>query len=350
MSTGGKTIWIDLDNSPHVPFFKPIIRELEARGYKVIVTARDCFQVCGLADLLKVSHVRIGRHYGKNKALKVLGLALRAMQLLPTAMREKPVLALSHGSRSQLIVANMLRIPSALIFDYEHARGLPFTHPDAVIMPEVIANSSIPLRYSYVGRYPGIKEDVYVPAFKPKPGILQKLGIGAGEIVVTVRPPATEAHYHRHQSDELFSAVMDLVAAHPSARMVLLPRNEHQAAVIRETWPELFRQGKVLIPDHVIDGLNLIWHSDVVISGGGTMNREAAALGVPVYSIFRGQSGTIDRYLAGCGRLKLLESVGDVQTKLSLTRWKRPVKPDEGERPALRSIIDEVVTIMGKGY
>ena len=105
MSTGGKTIWIDLDNSPHVPFFKPIIRELEERGYKVIVTARDCFQVCGLADLLKVSHVRIGRHYGKNKVLKVLGLALRAMQLLPTAMREKPVLALSHGSRSQLIVA-----------------------------------------------------------------------------------------------------------------------------------------------------------------------------------------------------------------------------------------------------
>ena len=107
--------------------------------------------------------------------------------------------------------------------------------------------------------------------------------------MVTVRPPATEAHYHRHQSDELFNAVMDLVAAHPSCPYgFAAAKRTSGRSDQRETWPELLRQGKVLIPDHVIDGLNLIWHSDVVISGGGTMNREAAALGVPVYSIFRG--------------------------------------------------------------
>jgi len=43
-------IWIDLDNTPHVPFFKPIIRELEKRGHEVVLTARDAFQVCELAD------------------------------------------------------------------------------------------------------------------------------------------------------------------------------------------------------------------------------------------------------------------------------------------------------------
>ncbi|WP_243373450.1 DUF354 domain-containing protein [Geotalea sp. SG265] len=340
-----KKIWIDLDNSPHVPFFRPIIKELERKGYGVVVTARDCFQVCGLADLLKVPYRRIGRHYGKNKLIKVLGLAVRAIQLGPTAIREKPHLALSHGSRSQLLVANMLGIPSALIFDYEHAKRLPFVHPDAVIVPEVIPEHSL-RKHSYVGKYPGIKEDVYVPDFTPTAGILQQLGIKSGEIAVTVRPPATEAHYHRHQTDELFEAVMEQVTARDEVRMVLLPRNERQGAEIREKWPELFRSGKVLIPELVVDGLNLIWHSDVVISGGGTMNREAAALGVPVYSIFRGETGTVDRYLADKGRLTLLQSVQDVQTKLILEKWNRPPKPVKGSRPALGRIVDQLVAIL----
>lgn len=101
-----KKIWIDLDNSPHVPFFSPIIKELSRRSYQVILTARDCFQVRGLADLFSMEYKRIGRHYGKNKALKVAGTVIRSVQLLPTALKEKPALAVSHGSRSQRSISD----------------------------------------------------------------------------------------------------------------------------------------------------------------------------------------------------------------------------------------------------
>jgi predicted glycosyltransferase len=126
----------------------------------------------------------------------------------------------------------------------------------------------------------------------------------------------------------------------------LLPRNDKQADVARKTWPDLFSQGRITIPDHAIDGLNLIWLSDLVISGGGTMNREAAAMGVPVFSIFRGRIGAVDRYLANSGRLVLLENVEDVHKKLILKRRSHPAHTEARANGALGAIVDQIVAIL----
>jgi len=244
----GKNIWIDLDNSPHVPFFKPIIHELNGRGYQVMLTARDCFQVCGLADFFNMRYRKIGRHYGKNKMLKVIGTLVRSFQLLPTVLGKRPDLALNLGSRSQLIAASMLRIPVVTIMDYEHAKGLPGIKPNLVIAPEVIPDNLIG-RYKNV-RYPGIKEDVYVPSFKPDPGILNALGITRDDLLVTIRPPATEAHYHNPKSEKLFFSVIEFLGHNPDVRMVILPRNEKkQTALVKKMWPEWCAQGKIIIPE-----------------------------------------------------------------------------------------------------
>lgn len=314
-----KKVWIDLDNSPHVPFFKPIIDDLHHNGHETLLTARDCFQVCGLADLMKLEVRKIGHHYGKNKAMKVGGLLIRSLQLMPAARREKPDIAVSHGSRSQVMTAAMLNIPTLVIADYEYTQTV--VKPTYLVVPEMIPTSSLKGFKKEVFQYPGIKEDVYVPEFKPDPSILEALGIRAGELVVTVRPPATEAHYHNPESELLFEAVIESLGRHPNVRLVILPRNEiKQTAWVKGNWSHWCENGKIIFPDHVVDGLNLIWHSDLVISGGGTMNREAAALGVPVYSIFRGKIGAIDRYLSENGRLVLLESVDDVKTKIRLEK------------------------------
>src|SRR5438105_4048320 len=122
-------IWIDLDNTPHVPFFKPIIRDLEKRGHKVALTARDAFQVCELATQFGLAPTTIGRHYGRNRAMKVCGLAWRSLQLGPFALREKPALAVSHGSRAQILLCNFLRIPTVMIMDYEFAKTPLFLRP-----------------------------------------------------------------------------------------------------------------------------------------------------------------------------------------------------------------------------
>jgi predicted glycosyltransferase len=339
-------IWIDLDNSPHVPLFKPIMEELHKRGYSVMLTARDCFQVCALAELHNLPYRRIGRHYGKHKVMKAFGLVFRALQMAPAALRGKPDLALSHGSRSQMILCTLLRIPMVMMTDYEHAKPFPGVKPDWMIVPESLPEHSMSLKKDRVSRYQGIKEDVYVPRFMPERGVLQQLGIDEQDVVVTLRPPATEAHYFKAESEELFEATIDWLGSVPDLRMIMLPRNEKQACFVREKWPELVANGKVLIPSQVIDGLNLIWHSDLVISGGGTMNREAAALGVPVYSIFRGELGAVDKYLSDTGRLMLIKNVKEMLANIALKKRARPETPEKTDRPALRQIVDTLESIL----
>jgi predicted glycosyltransferase len=340
-----KKIWIDLDNSPHVPFFAPIIEELERRGYAILLTARECFQVRELADLLNMQCEWRGRHYGKSKMLKLVGLCVRAMQLAPTVLRNKPDMALSHGSRSQVLLAAPLRIPSMVIFDYEFAKGLGLLNPTWQMLPDVIADSAVKGNGRFL-KYPGLKEDVYVPRFRPDPAIRTELGIREDDFVVTLRPPANEAHYHNPESEVLLEAVLRLLSSQPDIKIILLPRNQKQESDIRKTWAGLFADGRMTVPPQAVDGLNLIWHSELVISGGGTMNREAAVLGVPVYSIFRGKMGAVDRDLAAQGRLVLLESVADVMSKIVLERRLRSENPGRGNSETLKQIVDNIVSVM----
>jgi predicted glycosyltransferase len=337
-----KKVWIDLDNSPHVPFFQPIIKKFKGNGYTVVLTARDCFQTCGLADYHKLKYIRVGKHYGKNKVLKVIGTLLRVLQLLPIAIRMKPAMALSHGSRAMVLAANILNIPSVVLMDYEFTKGIPFSiaRPVLSINPEVVLVNATFKKNRRVASYPGIKEDVYVPFFKPDSSIKGELKLDDNQIVVTIRPPATEAHYHNPESEGLFTEVLNSLGAVDNVKMIILPRNEVKQTVwIKQKWPEFIRSEKVVIPKHVVDGLNLIWHSDFVVSGGGTMNREAAALGVPVYSIFRGQIGAVDRYLEADGRLTLLKSIADVRSKIDIRKRNKKPHIQKVESPALDSIM-----------
>jgi PST family polysaccharide transporter len=338
-----RRIWIDLDNSPHVPFFRPIVDELRGQGCTVLLTARDAFQVTDLARLNQMPCITVGRHFGKNKVMKALGLLVRTAQLLPLIVRNRPDLAVSHGSRAQIMAARLLGIPAVVIADYEHVTHV--NRADVMIVPEVIPSDVAGRFADRVFKYPGIKEDVYAAAFKPDPAIVEELGLEADKIVVTVRPPATEAHYHNPESEALFAAVIELLAQDTRVQVVLLPRNQRQGEQIARQWPEHLANGKMSIPRQAVDGLNLVWHSDLVISGGGTMNREAAALGVPVYSIFRGPIGAVDRYLAEQGRLVMLESIEDVRTRIDLTRRHRVPPAAHAERSALHTIVGQIARV-----
>lgn len=324
------------------------MKELEQRGHSVFLTTRDCFQVCSLAEYYKLNHRIIGKHYGANKLLKIIGTILRSLQLTPTILKEKPDLSLSHGSRSLIILSSLLGIPTILLFDYEYSKRLPFLRPALGIAPEVINGFDIEKNFKQgVRGYRGLKEDVYVSSFTPDSSILRKLSLKEGDIVATIRPPATEAHYHNAESEKLFFAVVEFLGSNPDVRMVILPRNEKtQRALVHETWPKWCNEGKIIIPDQVLNGLDLIWHSDLVISGGGTMNREAAALGVPVYSIFRGKIGAVDRYLAERGRLTLIETVEDVSSKIRPIRRLKEKEANFGDRAALNQIVTAIEEVI----
>jgi predicted glycosyltransferase len=344
-SSGRKKIWIDLDNSPHVPFFRPIIEELRKRNYDVLVTARDAYQVRELLEFYGVSAKLIGRHYGKHKVWKAMGTCWRALVVTANVRKEKIDLAVTHGSRGCLLACALLRIPDILLFDYEFAAKIPSVKPTWLMAPGVIADSHIGSGTKIIS-YPGIKEDVYLSRFHPDYGLRQRLAIPADALLVMVRPPAIEAHYHNPESEKLLTEAINRFVTNPSARILLLPRNKRQEAELRLAWAEAIALRQILIPEHVEDGLNLIWNSDLVISGGGTMNREAAALGVPVYSIFRGKIGAVDSYLAEHSRLVLLETVEDVKTKIkAVPREPHKQRLSRENSPALETIVRNIISI-----
>jgi predicted glycosyltransferase len=341
-------IWIDIENSPHVPFFLPIIEELRARKIELILTARDMYQTCELLEFFKLRCKVIGGHHGKSKLAKALYNCVRALQLVPTVLTMRPNIALSHGSRAQVLTCKIFRIPTLMMHDYEYSTKTGFIEPDWVMVPEIIDSRLMSRKGERVLKYPGLKEDVYVPRFKPDPSILHDLGIDDNCINVTVRPPAQDSHYHTEETEHLFHATMNYLEKKEKVRVLMLPRNAKQTQRLGREYSSMISTGRLTVPERPLDGLNAMWFSDLVISAGGTMNREAAALGVPVYSIFRGKIGAVDNRLAAEGRLKLIQSVAELN-EISLAKWDRPAGPASAARPALPTIVAEILKIT-EGY
>jgi hypothetical protein len=335
-------IWIDFENSPHILFFNPIIKELEKRHHKVVLTARNYAQVFSLADLLELKYKKIGIHFGKNKFMKIIGLLTRVTQLIPFILKEKPSLAIGHGSRSLLLAATLTGVPTIKLSDYEFGQPLPWIQPTLSMVPEVMPDKSAASVGKIFLKYPGIKEDVYVHSLSPDSNELLLFGNLGDNVIVTIRPPATLAHYHTQKSDKLFEATINHICKQDNTKCIIVPRTLDQSRQIQNKWNEYIQEKKIIIPSKIVNGLNLIWHSDLVISAGGTMIREAAALDIPSYSIFGGELGAVDRYLAKTKRLILLDSFVDIQSKLVLEKRRPSDRMRIQQRPALNFIVDQI--------
>ena len=306
-------IWIDLANSPHVPFFHALIPEFTARGHQVEITARDFAQTVELAiNAGMMPHV-IGRHGGGTIRGKAGNLVGRAASLRKWARDRGFNLAVSHNSYAHIAAAAALGIKAVTLMDYEHqpANHLAFRLASKVIVPRAFPAKEL-RKYGAslrkVHRYDGIKEDVYLADFKPDPNfasVLRRLGIEGEDVLVVARPPAREALYHRFENelfDELIVNLLNL-CTRDHVKIILLPRSDAQRASFAER-----NLSNLIMPSEVLDGANLIAAADLVVSAGGTMNREAAALGVPAVSVYAGQWAAIDEALVREGRLRRISS------------------------------------------
>ncbi len=337
-----KRIWIDLNNTADVPFFAPIIKNLKEKGFTVVVSARNYSQTVSLAELYNFDFTTIGKYYGKNKFFKIIGLVYRSFQLFPFVIKSQPSIAISHGSRSQMIVAFLFRIPVALFLDYEFIQTIPFMKPIIIFIPNIISNQKVKMFASKVISYPGIKENIYVPKFKPDRSILRQLKIDETKIIVFLRPPDYEARYHRLESEKLFTEILEILTQNDSTKTIILPRDIKQKHQILSDYQTHIKNNRLCIPNEVVDGLNLMWHSDIVISGSNTMSREAAALGLPVYSIFMGEISDVDRYLVESQRLILIKNISDVRKKMKLKKKQKLINLENINSLALQFISNEI--------
>jgi len=313
-------VLVDLTNSPHVPFFAPLVRLLEADGHEVVVTARRFAQTVELAELFGLRVTVIGAHGGAGrlgKARAAVGRTLALRRFLRAQVRAGGAfdVALSHGSTDLPLVARWARVPHVTIFDYEWAHTqhrVNVRNSWRVAVPDSIPFDRLD-QYGAAGKvvgYPGLKEEYYLdPAALDAAGTRDALGIGESKVLVVLRPPADFALYHRGIHNDVFLDLLDRARATEHVRVVVLPRTEGQHARIAA---HVAGDRRVVLPTHAIDGASLVAAADVVVSAGGTMNREAAALGVPVYTVFAGRMGGVDEGLLQSGRLRQLERAEDV--------------------------------------
>ncbi len=302
-------VWIDVSNSPQVPFFRPLIALLSERGHDVHVTTREYAQTTQLLALHGIEHDVVGpRHGGAGAAGKGRAMAGRLRALRRYARGRGFDLALSHASHELPMIARSLGISSSYAFDYEFARvqhGFGCRAARRVVVPEAIPQDRLDrlgARATKVRRYPGLKEEYYLHGFEPDPRVLDELGIDRDRVLVVVRTPPDVSLYHR-EANPLFGDVLERLGLDPSVHAVVLPRTaEQRDEIAARALPSL------VVPEVAVDAQSLVALADVVVSAGGTMNREAVALGVPAYTTFAGELGAVDRMLVDEGRLRVLAS------------------------------------------
>ena len=332
-----KAVWIDVDNSPHVPLFAPLIRFYRDSGVTVVLTARNHAQTIELLENAGFSGTFeiIGKHYGKNKLNKIRGLLVRAKQLVSYIKKIQKSgteikVAVSHGSRSMVLAARWLKIPLITMYDYEFTETAIFNRfSDKVLIPDQIPGQTldeINLPAEKRVKYQGLKEELYLNYFRPNKDFWREftetnnLKILDESVLVALRPPATTANYHNEESERLLSELLRYFLTDEKTFTVISPRTKEQKTEIEHLIKELkLDESRCFLIEKAVNGLDLASKVDLLVSGGGTMNREAVLLGTPVYSIFAGKQGALDAAMEKSGVMTFIRQTEDI-SKIKLEK------------------------------
>jgi uncharacterized protein len=307
-------IWFDFENAPHVWVLSPIIRHLTAKGHEIILTARDFSCTVGLSRRFGYQVQVIGQPgTGKNKLAKALRVMERALRLYLhlSSLKKGISLAVSHGSRSQILAAHYLGLRVLSLDDYEFSDQSLVRFVNNLLVPFPIPKETWGKYSNRVEHYPGLKEELYLCNFKPTNDDFEALE-AIDKVKILFRPEGPFSHYKSSQSKILYNAILEFVSTQPEGFLVLMPRDKDQSNDL-----VYFCKKKGIeywLPDTIVDGPDLISKMDIMISGGGTMTREAAVLGIPSHSFFAGKWGAVDQFLASEHRLFRIASVEDVNS------------------------------------
>ena len=304
---------------------RPLIERLEAEGHEVFITAREYGQTVGILERLGLPFAVVGEHGGASRLGKGRALAGRSARLARFVWGRQPQLGIAHGSVDLALVAALYRFPSVQMQDYEFAqlqRQIAFRLARRVLVPEAIPldrMAKLGVKGAKLVRYPGLKEEYYLADFEPDPAVLGELGLDREKVLVVVRPPPETSEYHAR--NDLYAATIERLAAAPGAQAVVIPRTVEQGEAVRARGA-----ANLIVPARAIDAQSLIAYADLVVSAGGTMNREAVALGTPVFTTFTGRMGGVDEELIAAGRLRVLEDPAALELR------KRSSPPGARER------------------
>ena len=304
-------VWVDLTNPAHVIVLRPLVKLLEADGHEVTLTARPLSHTTELLDDWGHPYTAIGHHGGASRVGKALAAGSRTAQAFAFARGKRFDYGLAHGSTDLPPVGRLLRIPNTTMFDYEWARlqhELNCRLATRVLVPDAIPAERLEpygARPPKLVQYPGLKEEYYLGDFEPDESVLGELGLDPSGVIAVVRTAPSYALYLGGSENELLPRVLRRLLDE-EAQVVVLARTDDQRRALREP------DGSLIVPEHAVDGRSLAALADLVVSAGGTMIREAAVLGTPVWSIFEGRLGAVDELLIAEGRVHFLRDPAEL--------------------------------------
>lgn len=321
--------WIDIATAPQATFFSPIVAELERRGHETVITMWDRGQTRDLTLAIWPHAIGVGTGFSQSILTKGTAIWDRARRLMRHVRPAAPDVALSHNSYAQIVAGRALRIPTVTAMDYEYqpANHLGFRLAHQIILPEAIPFAAVrrfgasPAR---VMRYSGLKEEITLSSFRPQADFRASIGMNEERPLITVRPPAEGALYHRHGNPELDALLQRLATS--AAQVLVSPRTRTQGDQLDEV-PGL------TVLRRSVSGPDLLFHSDLFIGAGGTMTREAAILGTTTYSIFKGRRPAVDQVLIDDGKLRVLDHPEDLDPSAVEVRRARDWEPDDKAVP-----------------
>jgi hypothetical protein len=342
-------IWIDIANSPHVLFFEPVINELKKLGHSVCLTARDFCNTIPLAKAkgLEVDQIGAGFELGRLEPVNNLYWFSRLIKLTRFARDKKFDVAVSHYSSTQAAAARRLGIPVFSTIDYEHVDLRAFREAKCFMIPDIVPShffESGGVPEGSIRKYSGLKENVYLYNynFKPK-DVIDKFKICRDEIIVTFRPVSDTAHYLNYSNRDFQDFLIEKLVSQNNVKIIVLPRTKLQR---KRFEAKAMHFPGIKVCDGVVDGPSLISLSDLVVSGGGTMIREAAVLGIPAVSYFHGKMGAVDKWLQKEGSLLIINDPEDIKMILPLKKRLKPVlSPGNG---TISSIVDGICKAANK--
>jgi predicted glycosyltransferase len=336
--------WVDIDNAPQARYLLPVARRFEQAGHDVVLTARAHGDTFAILRSEGAAFEAIGSSFGKGLPRKLYGLGRRARTLVDFVRRQTtPVDLVLTGSRAAALAARRLGIPSFVIVDYEYVNLLFYELSGShILYPSVIDATAFRRRgvsRKHLMPFEGIKEDISFADIDLRSIPPHEFGdADASSVRILFRPPAEDSHYFRRESRELALELLRYLAAE-GARVVLYPRERRQEGYLDEVsrW-----QREPIVLREPVPFVSLLKGVDAVVSAGGTMLREAAYLGVPAYSIFRGSTGAVDRYLASTRRLSLLASASDfARIRLTQSRSISPLREaSDAAQAAMQMILE----------
>ena len=330
-------VWVDLTNTAHVVVLRPLVELLERGGHEVELTARPLSHTVELLDDWGHPYTVIGSYGGASRLGKARAAAQRVPALIRFARGRDFDYGLGHASIDLPPACRVLRIPNTTMFDYEWAtlqHHVICRLATRVLVPDAIPAARL-RRYGArprkLVRYPGLKEEYYLGDFRPNETVLEELGVDSGQPLCVVRTPPSYALYLGGSENALLPPLFERLAGQLQVQVVALARTPEQRQAIRALGLE-----RVIVPERAVDGRSLVALADALVSAGGTMNREAAVLGTPVWSIFEGRLGAVDELLVSQGRLRLLSDPAEVSVERKpADAWEQRVRRDPADLLAL---------------